>query len=109
MRSLLVVLTAIGVIVGVIAVAAGRITGGLDDPESTVPARALPDGPLSGSDVGALRFVPALRGYRMDQVDAAMDRLATELDRLRAAAGVAGGPEVRAAELPPHPDAAEPF
>lgn len=74
----------LAVIGGVAAVAAGVITGGLDDPASSVPARELPPGSPTSADVAALRFVPALRGYRMDQVDAAMDRLGTELDRLHA-------------------------
>jgi DivIVA domain-containing protein len=65
------------------AVVAGVVSGGLADPGSPIPARALPPGPLTGDDVEQLRFVQAFRGYRMDQVDAAMDSLAAEVDRLR--------------------------
>lgn len=82
--TLLLLLLALAVVAGAAAVAAGAVTGGLDDPVSTVPARALPARAPTGDDVTALRFVPALRGYRMDQVDAAMDGLAAELDRLHA-------------------------
>jgi DivIVA domain-containing protein len=80
---LLLFLLVLIVVGGVAAVAAGLITGGLDDPASTVPARELPDRPLSRSDVDELHFSPALRGYRMEQVDAAMDRLGAEVQRLQ--------------------------
>jgi DivIVA domain-containing protein len=76
-------LLTIAVVAGVAAVAAGVVSGGLGEPASPIPARALPEPPLTGQDVADLRFVQAFRGYRMDQVDAAMDALATELDRLR--------------------------
>jgi DivIVA domain-containing protein len=82
--TLLMLLLLLAVIGGIAAVAAGMVTGGLDDPASSVPARELPLEPPTSADVAALRFAPALRGYRMDQVDAAMDRLAAELDRLHA-------------------------
>jgi DivIVA domain-containing protein len=81
--TLLLLLLTIAVVAGIAAVAAGVVGGGLDDPTSTVPARALPEGPLRRSDLTALRFVPALRGYRMDQVDAAFDRVGEELERLQ--------------------------
>ncbi len=41
---------------------------------------ALPVGALYGSDVRALRFGLALRGYRMSEVDGALARLSAELD-----------------------------
>jgi DivIVA domain-containing protein len=87
------VLLTIAVVAGVAAVVAGVVSGGLGEPASPIPARALPTGPLTGQDVADLRFVQAFRGYRMDQVDAAMDSLASEVDRLRgqlAAARAAG-------------------
>jgi DivIVA domain-containing protein len=77
------VLLTIAVVAGVSAVVAGMVTDGLGEPASPIPARALPPGPLTGEDVAQLRFVQAFRGYRMDQVDAAMDGLAAEIDRLR--------------------------
>lgn len=77
------VLLMIAVVAGVSAVVAGVVSGGLSEPASPIPARALPTGPLTGQDVADLRFVQAFRGYRMDQVDAAMDSLAAEVDRLR--------------------------
>lgn len=43
------------------------------------PDLLLPDPPLTSSDVEGVRFSLALRGYRMDEVDAVLDRLAAEL------------------------------
>jgi DivIVA domain-containing protein len=65
---------------GVAVVAAGR--GGTmgpaydDRPDVTVPE----DGPLTGDDLRALRFTTAVRGYRADEVDALLERLAQQLD-----------------------------
>jgi DivIVA domain-containing protein len=39
----------------------------------------LPDRLLTADDVAGLRFRTGLRGYRMDDVDAALDRLAQSL------------------------------
>jgi len=79
--SLVFVLLILAVVGAVAAVATGRIAGGLDAPASSLPARGLPPGDVSADDLGAVRFAPALRGYRMDQVDAVLDRLADELAR----------------------------
>ena len=44
------------------------------------PGRALPEGrTLRAADVVGARFSLALRGYRMSEVDAALDRLAAEI------------------------------
>ena len=55
---------------------------------SPLPARTspvdLPDRNISGEDVRGVRFALAARGYRMSDVDWALERLATELDGLRA-------------------------
>lgn len=79
--TLLLALLVLAVVVAVAAVATGRITGGLDDPASSLPARLLPDGDVTASDVERVRFSPALRGYRMDEVDRVLDRLVAELAR----------------------------
>ncbi|MGH3371868.1 MAG: DivIVA domain-containing protein [Nocardioidaceae bacterium] len=47
-----------------------------DRPDARVPA----DGPLTGDYIRRVRFSTALRGYRMSEVDALLDRLATELE-----------------------------
>jgi DivIVA domain-containing protein len=74
------VVTAAVVVFVVAAVAAGRGDG----LATVAPDRApdpLPEGPLSADDVAAARFAVGLRGYRMDQVDAVLERLQGELVR----------------------------
>lgn len=62
-----------------------------DRPDAVVPA----DGPLRAEDLDRVRFTTALRGYRMSEVDALLDRLAIELDDARAAASAgAQAPQV---------------
>lgn len=72
-------LGALGVIGVVAAVAAGRVRGGLDEPTTSRPYRGLPEGEMHADDVSAVRFTLALRGYRMDEVDAVLVRLRDEL------------------------------
>jgi DivIVA domain-containing protein len=72
---------------GVVAVvAAGRGTPmdpAYDDaPDSLVPA----EGPLTADDLRRVRFPIALRGYRMAEVDALLDRLAEEREQAEALA-----------------------
>jgi DivIVA domain-containing protein len=43
----------------------------------------LPETGMAGTDVRKVRFAMALRGYRMSDVDWALERMADELDRLR--------------------------
>ena len=69
------------VVMGVVAVVAtgrgGSMSETFDDrPDSLVPE----DGPLTAADVRRVRFTTALRGYRAAEVDALLDRLATELE-----------------------------
>jgi len=63
---------------GVAMLAAGRgapLVEVYDDrPDATVPA----DGPVTAEDLRRVRFSLAFRGYRMSEVDALLDRLATE-------------------------------
>jgi DivIVA domain-containing protein len=69
----------------VAVVAAGR--GGTmaevydDRPDSRVRA----EGRLTAHDIRSVRFSTALRGYRMSEVDALLDRLAEELEQERRA------------------------
>jgi DivIVA domain-containing protein len=39
----------------------------------------LPEHPITSEDIGGLRFRIGLRGYRMDDVDAALDRIRRDL------------------------------
>ncbi|MFC7400697.1 DivIVA domain-containing protein [Citricoccus sp. GCM10030269] len=90
--SVVLVLVAAVVVVGLLALALTGRTGfarPLSEPVRTLPPVLLPEDP-DPSDLERLRFSPALRGYRMDQVDQALDRLAealaerdAEIERLR--------------------------
>lgn len=68
-------------VIGAVAVVATGRGGGLgtaydDRPDVRVPA----DRPLTGRDLRAIRFNTAVRGYRADEVDALLERLAEQLD-----------------------------
>src|SRR6476659_8759582 len=77
--SLLWVLVGIAVLGGVAVVAAGRGQG-LPPAEPDRPDVVVPeDRPLAREDVDRLRFSVGLRGYRMDEVDDVLDRLAGDL------------------------------
>lgn len=66
---------------GVAAVAAGRGRSMSEEfgdrPDVLVPAK----GPLGADDLRTLRFSLAFRGYRMDEVDSLLDRLAQEKEQ----------------------------
>ena len=71
------------VVVAVIAVVAvvatgrgGELSQAYDDRRDV---RVQADGPLTAQDLADVRFTTALRGYRMSEVDALLDRLITEL------------------------------
>jgi DivIVA domain-containing protein len=64
---------------GIAMVAAGRgqpMSEAYDDR----PDPVLPVGEIGGDDLRRARFSLALRGYRMSEVDALLDRLARQLD-----------------------------
>jgi DivIVA domain-containing protein len=50
-----------------------------DRPDVLVPA----DDPIEGADLRRVRFTTVLRGYRMSEVDALLERLATQLEEAR--------------------------
>ena len=68
-----------------ITVVALLAVGRLGELPDTTPDRAplaLPeDRPMAKADVDDVRFATGLRGYRMDQVDETIDRVADELAR----------------------------
>lgn len=74
------VLFAVLVILGAVLVFAGRVDPAVttDDRPSAAP---LPAGPLTAADIRGLRFRVGLRGYRMQDVDAALAAMAAELER----------------------------
>jgi DivIVA domain-containing protein len=47
-----------------------------DRPDATVPR----DRPLAAADLSRVRFSLAVRGYRMSEVDALLERLAAEME-----------------------------
>jgi DivIVA domain-containing protein len=59
-------------------------------PPGATPTR-LPARDLTGADLRELRFQQSFRGYRMSEVDWALDRLAAEVDTLRARLAVHEG------------------
>jgi DivIVA domain-containing protein len=73
---LMVVVIAV-VVFGVAAVASGH--GGTLGPARPVAAAPLPEGPVDADALAAVQFPVVVRGYRMDAVDAVLDRLAAEL------------------------------
>ncbi len=76
--------------VAVVAAGRGRpMDPAYDDaPDSLVPA----EGPVTADDLRRIRFPLAVRGYRMAEVDALLERLAEERE-----AAQAGVPETDAA------------
>jgi DivIVA domain-containing protein len=67
------------IVFGAVAFTLGKAPG-LDPASPDAAPYDLPqDAPVSPGDVGAVRFDVVLRGYRMDQVDAVLERLAFDL------------------------------
>lgn len=68
-------------VLGATAVVATGRGGDLRDAEDDRPRPALPPpGPVTGEALRGVRFTTAVRGYRMDEVDALLDRLAHDLE-----------------------------
>lgn len=66
-------------ILAVVAVVAAGYGDRLRDAAPERPDLTLPEGTLRGADVDRLEFTLALRGYRQEEVDEALDRLASQL------------------------------
>jgi len=101
------VVVALLIAVGWVAVGGG---GHMSPPNPDRPDPAVPDtGLLARGDVDKVRFSVGARGYRMDEVDDVLDRLAYEIDvRERRIAELEGRP-VNGAEpgaVPPGPSPA---
>jgi DivIVA domain-containing protein len=95
MGSALVYVLVVGVVAAVIYLATSLLAGRGEElapmPPGATPTR-LPARDLLGADVRGLRFQQAFRGYRMSEVDWALDRLAAEVDTLRSRLAVYEGP-----------------
>jgi DivIVA domain-containing protein len=93
---------------GVVAVAVGR-GGSLSEVYDDRPDAAVPSGrPLTSDDLRAVRFSTAVRGYRMDEVDAFIDRIRADLiarESLPLGEGVRVGPATEASSAPASDDA----
>jgi DivIVA domain-containing protein len=77
---LLLLLAVLAVLAAIAVVAAGR-GGSLSTPSpDRSPLGELPVDDVDRAAVERLRFSLAFRGYRMDEVDAVLDRLASELE-----------------------------
>lgn len=79
---------ALGVVLAVVV--SRSSVPGVESPVTTQAFAGLPAGPLFRHDLDQIRIDMAFRGYRMDQVDVVLARLAdeialrdTEIDRLR--------------------------
>jgi DivIVA domain-containing protein len=100
------VIAAVAVVFVVAAVAAGH--GDLmAGPGTDRRPLELPEAPLEPADLDGLRFGVGFRGYRMDQVDAVLDRLAAEL-RQRDQHIAELSAEIAALEAPAAPHEAAP-
>ena len=85
-------------LMGAVAVVAAGAGGSMAEVYDDRPdARVQAEGPLTGDDLRRLRFTTALRGYRMSEVDALLERLADELDAARSQ-------EPPRREQPPQPE-----
>ena len=68
------------VLLGGIAVVASGRAGSMPPAYDDSPDVVLPEGMLGPEDLRRVRFPLALRGYRMAEVDALLDRLAAQLE-----------------------------
>ena len=64
---------------GAVAVVASGRGGSLGPAYDDRPDVLLPPGPVSAEDLRGLRLNTAVRGYRCDEVDALIERLAAQL------------------------------
>jgi DivIVA domain-containing protein len=106
----LIVVVAVLLIAAVLAMLAGRLPyDGLSAPVHSTPPVELPveAGP---DDVAALHFDTALRGYRMDQVDQALNILQKRIAALEEdVAGTAAGATPSPPPLSPPPPSPPPL
>ena len=97
----LALLVAVLVAVATAAAVLGRVDGSLADATTTMSHLPLPEDPLTPGDIEGLRFDTAMRGYRMSQVDAVVDRLRREIADLDDELTRVKGPDT---DTDTHPD-----
>lgn len=64
----------------VVVVASGRGGAMAEVYDDRPDARVQADGPLTPDDLRRVRFSTALRGYRMSEVDALLDRVIADME-----------------------------
>ena len=87
MTTVLIYLVVMAVVAGVVFLAASLVFGRGEElaplPPGASPTR-LPAGEVTEQDIQDLRFQQVFRGYKMSEVDWALDRLGREVTELRA-------------------------
>lgn len=68
------------VTIGAVLVLRAPWAGRSEKPHPDGPVTTLPAGRITGADLHRVRFPIAFRGYRTEEVDALLDRLAAQLD-----------------------------
>lgn len=68
-------------LMGAIAVVASGRGTPMREEHGDRPDVWITDGPLRADDLRAVRFTTAVRGYRMDEVDTLLRRLAAQLEQ----------------------------
>lgn len=69
------------VIIGAVVVVASGRGEGLPPAEVDLPRIGMPEGrPVTADDIANLRFNTTVRGYRMEEVDEVLRRIAGQLD-----------------------------
>jgi DivIVA domain-containing protein len=92
------VLLAAGILLAVALAAVGRLDG-MSREIPDAPA-GLPDDDVTPAALRQVRFPVVLRGYRMRDVDEALERAALELESLRAELGERDVPAITASTRP---------
>lgn len=99
MGSALVYVIVVGLVAAAVYLLAAFVFGRGEElapmPPGATPTR-LPARDLTGGDVRDLRFQQTLRGYKCSEVDWALERLAAEVDALRARVDAMEGGEAGA-------------
>jgi DivIVA domain-containing protein len=78
--SLVYLLAALAVVAVVAMLAVGRLGELPEVDPDRAPLALPPDRAMGREDVDSVRFAVGVRGYRMDEVDDVLDRLAVEVD-----------------------------
>lgn len=78
------IVMAVVVVGGFVALLTGRLGYDPMAPATTTQSAPILSDDIAASEIPAIRFDTAMRGYRMDQVDAVLDRLQDRIEELEA-------------------------